>query len=61
MNTYNYYTIDCNRFEESFWKQNESNIGLKLKLKATRGQFKNGSNYFKTESYKIEQLEIVFD
>ena len=59
MSIYNYYMIDCNRFEEKLCKQNKSNTGLKLKT--IRPQFKNVFNYFKKKSCRIKQLEIVID
>ena len=61
ISTYNYYAIDFNRLEKRFWEQNEFNIKLKLKLKATRAQFKDISDYFKKKSYRVEQLEIVIN
>ena len=61
MNTYDYYTMDCNRLEERLWEQNESNAGLELELEATRAQFDDASDYLKKECRKIERLETVID
>ena len=36
MSTYNYYIIDCNRLEEKFQEQNESNIRLELELEVIK-------------------------
>ena len=47
MSIYDYYIINYNRLEEKLWEQNKSNIGLKLKLKAIKTQFKDASNYLK--------------
>lgn len=47
MSTYNYYVIDCNRFKKRLREEKKSNAGLKLKLEATRAQFKDTSHHFK--------------
>ena len=61
MSTYDYYAINCNKLDKRLQEQNESNTKLKLELKAIRAQFKDISNYFKKESYRIKRLEIVID
>lgn len=61
MNIYNYYTMDCNKLEKIFGKQNESNIKLKLELEAIKAQFEKVSDYFKKNCCKIEQLKLVID
>ena len=61
MNTYGYYTIDCNRLEKRLWEQNKFNTGLKLKLEVTKMQFENTFDYCKKKSCRVEQLETIID
>ena len=61
MSTYDYYTMDYKRFEKRLWEQNKSNTWLELKLKVTRAQFENVSDYLNKKSCMIEWLEIVIN
>lgn len=61
MSTYYYYTMDYNRLEKKLWEQNDFYTELELKLKATRAQSKNVSNYPKKKSYKVKRLETIIN
>ena len=53
--------MDFNKLEKRLWKQNKSNTGLKLELKAIKAEFEDVSNYLKKKSHKVEQLKTIID
>lgn len=61
MNLYIYYAIDCNKLKKRLQKQNESNAGLELELKATKAQFEDVFDYLKKENRRVKRLKTIIN